>query len=126
MNKIHCIGGYSQDRNTGFKNAPDNTINMLDLSTLDGTTALDLESQWVPVTALTASVNVQPRYRPQFIGLPDEQTMLFNGGSRDGIETYGNSTIKDQTIAYNASSNSWLKYPNFSEDRYGDRQMYIS
>jgi hypothetical protein len=114
-NNIYCFGGIPVGDNANS----DSTINMLDLTICNGETAAEIQKKWMAVSSDTNGVNIQARYRPQAIALPDGNGFLISGG-------YSSTTtsIVDQTIVYNASTNKWSKYQNFEDGSYGNRQMY--
>lgn len=112
---IYCFGGVP----VGGTINTDSTINMLDLTISNGDTAAEIQKKWVTVSSDTNDVNIQARYRPQGIALPDGNGFLLSGGFSSTT-----TPIVDQTIVYNASTNKWSKYPNFEDRSYGNRQMY--
>lgn len=92
---------------------------MLDLTICNGETAAEIQKKWMTVSSDTNGVNIQARYRPQAIALPDGNGFLISGGYSST-----STSIVDQTIVYNASTNKWSKYQNFEDGSYGNRQMY--
>lgn len=97
--------------------ATDTTMYMLDLS--KNATMEDLSGNWTLIHPNTNGVNVETRLKPQFTTISDTQ-ILYNGGFGG---TANNVPIQDQTIVYDAQTNSWSKYANYAESPYGDRQM---
>jgi hypothetical protein len=118
IDSIYCIGGIIYG-DSNKSNDPDNSINVLNLTTLSGTSTSDLQNKWTQITPNTTDVDTVARVGPHSIALPDGKRMLFYGGYRS------DSPIKDQTIVYDASSNTWSKYANYSEEQNGQRQMYL-
>ncbi|KAG2204941.1 hypothetical protein INT46_005367 [Mucor plumbeus] len=112
---IYCFGGIPVGDNTNS----DSTINMLDLTICNGETAAEIQKKWMTVSSDTNGVNIQARYRPQAIALPDGNGFLISGGYSST-----STSIVDQTIVYNASTNKWSKYQNFEDGSYGNRQIY--
>jgi hypothetical protein len=119
LNSIYCFGGSPYG---GFSLAefPDNSIKILNLTTLSGTSTSDLQNKWTPFTAIYTGVGNTPRNEPQYMALPDGKRMVFNGGF-----TKYRTVLQDQSIVYDASIKSWSKYPDYSEYPYGSRQMYL-
>lgn len=97
--------------------ATDTTMYMLDLS--KNASMAELQGNWTLIQPNTNGVTVETRLNPQFAVISDSQ-MIFNGGFGGSGD---NVPIQDQTIAYDASTNSWSKYANYNEAPYGDRQM---
>jgi hypothetical protein len=119
LDSIYCIGGSVQSA-FNIAESPDNSINILNLTALNGTSTSDLQNKWTPVTPIYAGFDTTARNEPQHMALPDGKRMVFNGGF-----TGSRSVLQDQSIVYNASTNLWSKYSNYSEHPFGSRQMYL-
>jgi hypothetical protein len=115
---VFCYGGV--EGNMTVSTSTDTTMYMLDLS--KNATMSELAGNWTLIQPNTNGVSIETRLSPQFTQVSDTQ-IVFNGGFGG---SGGNIPIVDQTIAYDASSNSWSKYANYAEPPYGDRQMYKS
>jgi hypothetical protein len=77
-----------------------------------------LITQWTPVTPQPTNIQLGFRGFPQAVALPDGKRFLFQGGYNYA------AALKDQTIVYNAETNSWSTLPNyFDASNGGDRQM---
>jgi hypothetical protein len=119
LDSIYCIGGSTYSE-SNIAEDPDNTIIILNLTALNGTSTSDLQKKWTLVTPVYASVNTTVRNEPQHMALPDGKRMVFNGGFTGSL-----SDLQDQSIVYDASRNSWSTYSSYSEYPYGLRQMYL-
>ncbi|KAI9471878.1 MAG: hypothetical protein EXX96DRAFT_611183 [Benjaminiella poitrasii] len=126
LNKIYCFGGnlYS----TSTENAPDNVINVLDLTTTTqstdamlSVTSDELQTQWKSVSADTNGVDISVRTNPQAIALPDGYRLLINGGFKPNSAV----PLTDTNIIYNAKQNKWYSQTPYSEPPYGKRQIYL-
>lgn len=113
---IFCFGGIRGNFTTS--DATDTTMFMLDLS--KNATMAELAGNWTLIHPNTNGVNVETRQNPQFAQISDTQ-IVFNGGFGGAAD---NMPLTDQTIVYDAESNSWSKYPAYTEGSFGQRQMY--
>ncbi|KAI8097979.1 uncharacterized protein B0P05DRAFT_522815 [Gilbertella persicaria] len=117
MGKIYCFGGFLYTSTK--ERSLDNVINVLDLTNATGKTASELQSQWRAVSSNTNGVDITARQDPQAMELGDGKSMFLNGGFYPS-----GGHLADQTIVYNAETNSWSKYNAYTEDPYGIRQIY--
>ncbi|KAI8090131.1 uncharacterized protein B0P05DRAFT_529504 [Gilbertella persicaria] len=114
LNKIYCYGGYVKG------SGDDDSLVVLDISKNNGQPYQNLISQWSSVTTVPTSIVFERRAFPQAVPLPDGKSLLIQGGYN-----YRNSTIKDQTIVYNAETNTWSILPDYDDARNGgSRQIY--
>lgn len=114
---IYCFGGNRGNFTTDI--ATDTTMYRLDLS--KNATMAELATNWTLVQPNTNGVTVESRKGPQFAKISDTQ-LVFSGGYGGGAN---NAPILDQTIVYDAETNSWSKYANYAEGSFGNRQMYV-
>lgn len=90
---------------------------MLDLS--KNATMVELASNWTLIQPNTNGVNLETRKAPQNEKISDTQLLISGGYGGAGAHI----PIVDQTIVYDAETNSWSKYANYEEGSYGNRQM---
>jgi hypothetical protein len=92
----------------------------LDIYQNKGNPVQNLNSQWEAVVANNPNyVDIGMRVFPQATALPDGDRFLIQGGY-----SYTSRVNVDQTIAYNAKTNSWESLANyFDANNGGNRQM---
>ena len=91
---------------------------MLDVNSNNGTSFQNLINKWEAV-APQSSNNFGFRAFAQAVPFPDGKRLLLQGGYN-----YENTPLLDQSIVYNAETNSWDKLPNYYDaSNGGDRQM---
>ncbi|KAI8383025.1 hypothetical protein BD560DRAFT_385811 [Blakeslea trispora] len=115
--KVYCFFGDVQRADA--QSALDNAINVLDLANATGKTAIELQSQWKPVSSNTNGVDISPRQQPQASVLGDGRRIFFDGGYIPFVPR-----LSDPTIIYDAVDNKWTKGQPYSEPPYGPRQIY--
>lgn len=113
--KIYCYGGEIQETVI----VPDSTMYELDITQAYKANMSMLGDSWKVVIPDTAGVNTEERGSCQYAAI---------GGMRLVVSGCYNclskgAPISDQTIVYDAETNSWKKYLNYTEQPYGNRQM---
>lgn len=112
INRIYCYGGYIN----GYSG--NDILSALDINKNNGQPYENLNSQWTTITTQPTSIHLDFRGFPQAIPLPDGKRFLFQGGYNYG------KVIEDQSIVYDAETNSWGTLPNyFDASNGGNRQM---
>ncbi|KAG2204591.1 hypothetical protein INT47_012650 [Mucor saturninus] len=114
--KIYCFGGRLQSNVY-----PDTNMVMLDILNYSGSTAEEFKNRWVTVTTNPNGLEISQRGGIATVPLPDGKTMLLLGGWSGG-----NTKLPSQMLAFNGETRSWQKYPDYTEDPYGVRQIYYS
>jgi N-acetylneuraminic acid mutarotase len=116
-NKIYCYGGSL----IGARNEEivDSNMFVLDITQSNASTMNDLGNNWKAISPNTAGVIVEKRTYSQTAVIGGTQLLLSGGFGGANSDT----ALVDQTIVYDAESNSWKKYPNYIEGSFGNRQM---
>lgn len=78
-----------------------------------------MNSQWNMITP-GDTFDPEPRRIPTAIALPDGKTFLIQGGENMMYKKFVN-----KTIAFDTSTNKWLKKQPYTEGDNGTRQMYV-
>lgn len=115
-NKIYCFGGYI----LGYSG--DDIFNSLDIYKNNNEPVQNLNSQWETVTPNNPSnVVIGRREFPQTAVLPDGNSYFIQGGYN-----YLSTVNPQQTIVYNAKTNTIQTGPNYVDSNNGgNRQMYV-
>lgn len=94
-------------------------MNSLDIYKNNGEPSQSLNSKWEDVTPAASKIVIGRRGFPQAAAAPDGERFLIQGGYN-----YDVGPIVQQTIAYNARTNSWEAFGNYKDvNNGGDRQM---
>jgi hypothetical protein len=113
VDRIYCYGGYIKGAS-----ASSDSLSALDINKNNGQPYQNLNSQWTPVTTQPTNIYLDFRGCPQAVPLPDGKRFLFQGGYNY------DKALEEQTIVYNAETNSWSTLPNYFEaSNGGNRQM---
>lgn len=111
--QIYCYGGYV------LGTTADDVLVSLDIYKNNGNPTQNLNSQWNSVTPATSGIAFGRREFPEAVAMPDGYRLLIQGGYN-----YVNSTIQQQSIAYNAKTNAWEVLADYSDSQNGgSRQM---
>jgi hypothetical protein len=128
--RIFCFGGTedleSQSRVNSVNKKSTNKLYSLDLKNLtksDGTfTSLEeISQQWIEVVPTNwENYIVESRAKACSVTYGDNALMIYGGSTLNGSRT-----LTNQTIEYNASTNSWRTLPNYYRAPNKTAQMFV-
>lgn len=96
----------------------DNSIGVLDIVALSGSTADELKDKWRHKSSIVYTPNTLMSDYSQRMVLPDGESMLLSGGG-----SLIDNPSAPMTRIYHSETNSWSTFPEYKEPDFGRRRM---